>query len=136
VYKVEKAFNRKGFLMKRTHLSLYYLFSYLIAAGIALVFVPQFALRLLFSNGNYGDVMPRLLGVVLFALGIFVLQLVRHRVEVLYPTTLAVRAVILAVLLGLYLGSGDPLFISLLIIVGFGFALTGVSYWLDRQRRA
>ena len=122
--------------MQRTHLSLYYLFSYLIVAGIALVVAPQFALRLLFSNGNYGDVMPRLLGVVLFALGIFVLQLVRHRVEVLYPTTLAVRAVILAVLLGLYLSSGDLLFIALLVIVGFGFVLTGVSYWLDRQSRA
>ncbi len=122
--------------MKRTHLSLYYLFSYLIAAGIALVFAPQFALRLLFSNGNYGDIMPRLLGVVLFALGIFVLQVVRHRLEVLYSTTLAVRTVILAVLLGLYLGSGDPLFIALLMVVGFGFALTGVSYWLDRKSRA
>ncbi len=122
--------------MKRTHLSLYYLFSYLIVAGLALMTVPQFALRLLFSNGNYGELMPRLLGVVLFALGVFVFQTVRHSVEVLYTTTLAVRAVILAVLLGLYLYSADPLFISLMVIVGFGFVLTGVSYWLDRQGRA
>jgi len=78
--------------MKRTHLSLYYLFAYLIVAGVALILAPQLALKLLLSNGNYGDVFPRLLGVVLLALGILILQIVRHRVEVLYPWTLVVRA--------------------------------------------
>jgi uncharacterized protein YjeT (DUF2065 family) len=119
--------------MKRTHLSLYYLIGYLIPAGIALLIVPQLALKLLFSNGSYGDVMPRLVGMVLLALGILVLQLVRHRLEVLYTTVLAVRGGMLVILLGLYLYSRDPLFLSLLVVVGFGFLLTGVSYWLDWQ---
>ena len=56
--------------MKRTHLSLYYLVTYLIFAGLALIAAPLFALKLLLSNGNYGDVLPRLLGVILLALGI------------------------------------------------------------------
>jgi len=121
--------------MKRTHLSLYYLIGYLIPAGIALLLAPQLALKLLFSNGNYGDMMPRLVGMVLLALGVFVLQAVRHRLEVLYTTALVVRGGMLPILLGLYFYSRDPLFISLLVIVGFGFALTGVSYALDRQSR-
>jgi putative exporter of polyketide antibiotics len=32
--------------------------------------------------------------------------------------------------------SDDPLFISLLVVVGFGMILTGTSYALDRRRAA
>ena len=119
--------------MKRTHLSLYYLAGYLIPAGIALIAAPQLTLKLLLSNGNYGDVLPRLLGVVLLALGIFVLQTIRMRLDALYGTTLIARAVILTCLLGLYLYARDPLFLVLLAVVGFGFVLTGASYLLDRR---
>ncbi len=120
-------------MMRRTHLSLYYLAGYLLFAGVALVLVPQFALSLLQSNGNYGEVIPRLLGVVLFALGVFVAQIIRHDLAVLYTTTLAVRAVILVVLASLYAYARDPLFLVLIAIVGFGFVLTGSSYLLDRR---
>ena len=123
--------------MNKTRLSLYYLLSYLILAGLALLAAPDVALKLLFTSGNYGDVMPRLAGMILLALGIFVLQAVRHRLVVLYTTALAVRGIVmLPVLLGLYLYSRDPLFISLLVVVGLGVVLTGVSYWLDRRENA
>jgi len=42
--------------MIRTRLSLFYLAGYLIPAGLLLLFAPTFALRLLLSNGEYGDV--------------------------------------------------------------------------------
>ena len=119
--------------MKRTHLSLYYLIGYLILAGLALIAAPQLALKLLLSNGSYGDVLPRLLGVVLLALGIVILQIVRLQLEVLYSTTLIVRGIILVCLLGLYLYAHDPFFLSLIGVVGLGVLLTGVSYWLDRR---
>lgn len=122
--------------MRRTRLSLYYLATYLVGAGVALVAVPGLALTLLFSNGHYGDVMPRLLGVVLFALGVVVVQIIRHHVEALYPTTLAVRSVIVVVLAALFLYSRDPLFISLIVVVGIGMILTGSSYLTDRRRAA
>ena len=119
--------------MKKTHLSLYYLFGYLIPAGVALIIAPQWALKLLLSNGTYGDVLPRLLGVILLALGMVILQIVRLHVDVLYSGTLVVRSVILVCLVGLYLYSRDPLFLTLLGIVGFGFVLTSISYCLDRR---
>jgi hypothetical protein len=121
--------------VKKTHLSLYYLAGYLLPAGLALVLVPKFAMTLLFSNRAeaYGDILPRLLGGTLIALGILIVQIIRHRLEILYPTTLAVRAVLLTIMLGLYLYSRDPFFISLMVIVGFGVLLTGMSYFLDRQ---
>ena len=119
--------------MKRTHLSLYYLISYLILAGLALIAAPQFAMKLLLSNGSYGDVLPRLLGVVLLALGIVIFRIVRLQIEALYSTTLVVRGVILLCLLGLYLYARDPFFLSLIGVVGLGVVLTSVSYWLDRR---
>ncbi|TMD07440.1 MAG: hypothetical protein E6J01_05850 [Chloroflexi bacterium] len=122
--------------MRRTRLSLYYLAAYLLGAGIALIFAPSLALTLLFTSGHYGDVMPRLLGVVLLALGIVIVQIIRHQVEVLYTTTLIVRTLIVAVLTGLLIYSRDPLFISLLVVVGFGMVLTGASYWRDRRAAA
>jgi len=121
--------------MKRTHLSLYYLASYVTISGLALVLMPGLTLNLFLSNGNYGEVLPRLLGVVLLALAIFIWQIIRHNLEVLYPTTLVARGMILAVLIALYFYSHDPFFIVLLLVVGFGFVLTGVCYWLDRQTR-
>ncbi len=52
--------------MPRTRRSLYYLATYLLLGGMALLLAPQLALTLLFRNGHNGDVMPRLVGVVLF----------------------------------------------------------------------
>ena len=120
--------------VRRTRLSLYYLAAYLVGAGVALVVAPGLALTLLFSNGHYGDVLPRLLGVVLFALGVVIVQIIRHQVEALYTTTLLVRSVIVAVLVGLFVYSRDPLFISLTVVVAIGMILTGTSYLSDRRR--
>ena len=122
--------------MRRTHLSLYYLAGYLVVAGVALIATGQFATRLLLSNGEYGDALPRLLGVVLLALGILIVQIIRHRLEVLYPTTLVARGLILAVLAGLFLSTRDPFFLVLIGIVGLGVLLTGTSYLLDRRGSA
>ena len=122
--------------MQRTRLSLFYLIGYLVPSGLALLLAPQFTLKLLFSNGNYGEVMPRLVGMFVLTLGVMALQIVRHRIEALYTTLLTVRGGILIVLFGLYLYSGDPLFITLMLVVGLGVVLTGVSYWLDRQSEA
>lgn len=122
--------------VRRTRLSLYYLAAYLLGAGIALILAPALALKLLFASGQYGDVLPRLLGVVLLSLGIVIVQIIRHQLEVLYPTTLIVRTLIVAVLIGLLIYSHDPLFISLLVVVGFGMVLTGSSFLVDRRTAA
>ena len=117
-------------------MSLYYLAAYLLGAGIALILAPTLALKLLFATGQYGDVLPRLLGVVLLALGIVIVQIIRYRLEVLYSTTLIVRTLIVAVLVGLFIYSHDPLFISLVVVVGFGMVLTGSSFLIDRRSTA
>lgn len=98
--------------------------------------LPATDAEALLFNTDYGDVLPRFVGMLMLALGIIVLQAVRHRLDVLYPTALIVRSGVLPIMLGLYLYSGDPLFITLLVVVGIGVVLTGVSYWLDRRSKA
>ena len=122
--------------MTRTRFSLYYLAGYLVAAGVALIATGQFAMRLLLSNGEYGEALPRLLGVVLLALGILIAQIIRYRLEMLYPTTLVVRGLILAVLAGVYASSRDPFFLVLIGVVGLGVVLTGASYLSERSAAA
>lgn len=121
-------------MMKRTRLSLFYLAGYLTFGGLGLLLFPQPSLRLFLSNGDYPDPIVRLTGVLLIALAIIVAQVIRRRAEELYPTTLLVRLVILAALLWLYFGSGDPLFGVLTAIVGLGVILTGSSYLYERRR--
>ena len=119
--------------MSRTRLSLFYLVGYLVPSGLALLLAPQLTLKLLFSNGSYGDVMPRLVGTFVLILGLLAAQIVRHQVEALYTTLVGLRLIIIAVLLGLFVYSSDPLFIVLTMVVGLGVVLTTLGYWLDRQ---
>ena len=118
--------------MNRTRLSLYYLASYLTFAGLALLLVPTLALQLLLSNGHYGEVFPRLAGMLLLGLAILITQIIRHRIEVLYPTTLVVRLFFLVVFAYLYFSSNDPFFLVVFGIVALGVILTGYSYLTER----
>jgi hypothetical protein len=122
--------------MHRTHLSLYYLVSYLTVAGLALLLAPGFALPLLLSNGDYGNVFPRLAGMLLLGLAILVGQIIRLRIEALYPTTLIVRLFFLVSFVFLFVISGDPFFLVIFGIVAVGVILTGASYLRDRQAAA
>ena len=119
--------------MHRTNLSLIYVATYLLASGIFLLFAPRLALRLLLSTGDYGEILPRLTGLLLLGLGILVLQIVRQRLSALYATTLAVRALFCVGFLVLYAVSHDPLFLVLLAVVGIGVVATSVSYVLDTR---
>jgi uncharacterized protein YjeT (DUF2065 family) len=122
--------------VKRTNLSLYYLAGYLIPAGLLLLFVPEFATKLLLSDRTYDYAPFHLVGVLLLVIGILIVQIIRHKLEMLYSTTLLARALISATLLWLFLTTGDPFFGVILVIVLIGVAITGTSYVLDRRDAA
>lgn len=119
--------------MKRTRYSLFYLASYLSFGGIGFLFFPQLSLKLFQSNGNYPNVMLRLLGMFMLSLGIVIVQFIRLRAVELYSTSLIVRIPILTILAWLYLSYRDPMLLILLIIVGLGFVMTSISYLIDRR---
>ena len=122
--------------MRRTNLSLYYLAGYLVPAGLLLLFVPEFATKLLLSNQTYDYAPFRLAGVLLLVIGILIVQIIRHKLSMLYGTTLLARALISATLLWLFVMTSDPFFAVILVVVLIGVALTGVSYVLDRREAA
>ena len=122
--------------MTRTRFSLFYLAGYLIPAGLLLLLAPTFSTRLLLSNGDYGNVFPRLAGMLLIGLGILVVQIIRLRLDQLYTTTVAIRLFFVVCLVVFYAMSQDPFFLVLVAIVGFGLIFTAISYYLDRQSKA
>ena len=119
--------------MNKTRLSLYYPATYLTIAGALLLVAPQFSMRLLFSNGDYGDVFPRVAGMMILGLGLIVIQVIRLQLEQLYPTLWGIRLLFCIGWLGFYLYTGDPYFLVLLAIVGLGFIWTGINLWQERR---
>jgi hypothetical protein len=119
--------------MRRSRLSFLYLTGYLAGGGLALLAAPATALRLLLARDSYSPLLARFVGAFMLAFAVVVVQIMRHRVERMYPTVLAARVVLLGTLVWLYADSRDPLFLVLTGIVGFGMLLTGVGLLADRR---
>lgn len=120
--------------MKKTRLSLFYVAAYLLIGGTGFLFFPRGTLTLFFSNGNYSDVMVRVMGVFLLSVAMIVIQIIRLRAAFLYPTTLAVRTLILAAFTSFYVMYGDPMFVIIIVVVGIGFVMTLISYISERRK--
>ena len=101
-------------------LTLSYLAGYLLAGGLGFLVAPDVALRLLLSNGAYGDIMPRVVGMFMLALGSLILQFVRARDYRYYLYAVVARSFIILVLTALYFRARDPLFLVLDAIVLIG----------------
>ena len=101
-------------------LTFIYLATYLLVGGLGLLVVPELTLRLLLSIGSYSDVMPRLVGVFMIALGGAVLEFVRARDYSYYRYAITARIFIVVALTALYFKARDPLFLVLDAIVLVG----------------
>jgi len=123
--------------MRRTRLSLYYPTAYLLGSGAGLLVAPGLTLRLLLSDGSYGDVMPRMAGVLALALGILVFRIARLEISSLYYTLVWLRLLFCAVWLILFCESRDPFFLVVFGVVAAGMIWTIVAHRLDakEQRR-
>ncbi len=119
--------------MNKTRLSLFYLGSYLVLIGFGLLLVPHGTLKILQSNRDYGDVFPRVAGMLMSGLGLSILGMIRARSFELYPATLFIRGYFIVCIVAFYAMTRDPLFLILLGIVGLGLTLTLGSYILDRR---
>jgi hypothetical protein len=120
--------------LNKTRASLFYLAFYLGSTGVALLFAPDFTLRLLGAHREYDPVFVRFTGSFMMALSGIVTQMIRLRVDALYPTTIAVRAFFIACIAWFYVQTGDSVFFVFLGVVALGFVLTSVSLILDRRR--
>src|SRR5262245_2683018 len=126
-----RADNARNILQRLTFI---YLASYLLVGGFGLLLMPELTLRLLLSNGNYGDVMPRLVGVFMVALGGAVFEFVRAQDYRYYRYAIIARVFIVTALNGLYFQARDPLFLVLNAVVLIG--LLPSIYVIVRARSA
>ena len=120
-------------MMNRTRISLFYLGSYLAIIGFGLLLVPHETLKILQSNGDYGDVFPRVAGMLMSGLGLSIFGMIRARSYELYPATLFMRVYFIVSIAAFYAMTLDPFFLVLIVIVGLGLALTLGSYLLDQK---
>lgn len=119
--------------MNRTRISLFYLGSYLVLIGLGLLLAPYGTLRILQSNQDYGDIFPRVAGMLMSGLGMAVWGMIRARSFQQYPATLFIRVYFIVCSVIFYKMNHDPLFLVVIGIVGVGFVLTLSSYLLDRK---
>jgi hypothetical protein len=122
--------------MTMTRLSLFYAVSYLVPSGVLLLVHPRIVFELLLSTQPdvYGDVVSRMAGAVILALGLIVAQIIRLRAETLYSTLVGVRVLLVACWIWLYLRTQDRFFLLLAIVVGFGMSMTAAGLVVDRKR--
>jgi hypothetical protein len=118
--------------LPRTRLSLYYLVGYTLPVGVALMFVPQMTMSLLFTNHAYDDLGLRMFGVLLFSLGIIASGMIVNKASRVYTVTLFVRGFIIAALFVLYSQYGDPALLAINLVVIVGWALTFLSWRKDK----
>jgi hypothetical protein len=113
-------------------LTLTYVAAYLLIGGIGLALVPSLTLRVFLSTGDYGDVMPRVVGMFMIGLGGMVAQFVYFRDYTYYVYSVVLRSFFVAFMFILYARSSDPLFLVLNVIVLVG--LVPSMYTLLRER--
>lgn len=101
-------------------LTLTYLVAYLAVGGLGFALLPETTMDLFQSNGDYGTVMPRLVGVLMLGLAYLIFNIVRNKDWHYYPVSIVVRAVITVFLAYLYIDSDDPMFlvIGAIVLVG------------------
>ena len=68
-------------------MSLFYLVGYALFGGLGFLLAPRVMFGLFGETGSYSDAMVRLVGLMLTAIGIIVVQIVRLRVVQLYLIT-------------------------------------------------
>ena len=121
--------------MKFKRASLFYLAGYLGVTGIALLAAPEESLRMLAAQRAYDPTFVSFTGAFMLAFSALVIQIIRHHIHLLYPTTIGVRLFFIACILRFYQQTADRLWLVILAVVGLGVLLTLSGFLLDRKVR-
>jgi uncharacterized membrane protein len=107
----------------------------LVVAGVNFILFPRFSLHLLCSTGHDEHLFIQLSGLFLLGLAALVIQTIRLRLASMYQTLIGVRVFFCAGYILLYGQTHDPLFLSLLAIVGSGLLASMMCYATDRAEQ-
>lgn len=119
--------------MTLKRITLTYLSAYLLLGGLGLALAPELALDLLQAEQDYGDVMPRVVGMFMVALGALIGLFVYNRDYTYYPYSIVARTGIVVFLFILYTIDQDPLFLVFNAIVLLGLLPSYFAYFSERR---
>ena len=121
--------------MKLKKIGFIYLISYLGIGGIGLSLLPDLTLKLFLSTGDYGSIMPRVVGLLMMLLSFILYNIFKKGYwSEFSPITIQARIPLVIFLFYLYYLSGnDPLFLVLNTIVIPGLILTSIGYLQSRS---
>ena len=111
-----------------------YLISYLAVAAVGFGLFPTLTLKLFLSNGDYGVIMPRLLGAMMGVLSFILFMIYRKGDWQRYsPFTMMARTPLVLFIFYLYYLSRDPMFLIINAIIILGLITTAVGTALHRS---
>ena len=110
-----------------------YLASYLSLGGIGFSFLPEVTLKIFLSNGEYGVIMPRLVGMFMIALGGIITTMTFNNDLRYYSYAMFIRTGMVAFILWLYMISKDPMMIAILIIILLGLLPSWYVYLMKSE---
>jgi hypothetical protein len=106
---------------------------YLIGGGLGLLLWPDLMLRLFLATEHYGLAFPRFAGAISVGLGLVVVQIVRQRVVVLYPTLIWARVFMCICYAILAIGYHERFFWVIFAMVGAGAVATTIAWQTERH---
>jgi hypothetical protein len=114
-----------------------YLITYLSVAAVGFGLFPALTLKLFLSNGDYGAIMPRMLGAMMGVLSFLLFAIYRKGDWKKYsPFTMMARTPLVLFIFYLYYLSRDPMFLIINAIVLVGLVTTAVGTILQRRELA
>jgi len=120
-----------GIRLKR--IAFIYLISYLSIAAIGFGLFPALTFKLFLSNGDYGVILPRLLGAMMGVLSFLLFMIYRSGDWQKYsPFTMMARTPLVLFIFYLYYLSRDPMFLIVNAIILVGLVTTAVGTVLQR----
>ena len=117
--------------LTRTRVSLFYLTAYLFPLATGLLVIPTRTFHLLGSQAEHATTAWRLFGGLLLVLAIVVVRLIRERRSATYINTAIGRLVFVGLFSYLVGKTGNPAYVPVLIVLGFGEAWTLVALAVD-----
>lgn len=106
--------------MKARRMTLTYLATYLLLGGVGFASFPAPVLQLFQSTGDYGDIMPRIVGMFMCALGLLIWRILKNEDWKYYSLTIYIRSAIVLFLVWIYFKSQDPMWLILTGVVLVG----------------
>jgi hypothetical protein len=120
-----------GIRLKR--IAFIYLISYLSIAAIGFGLFPALTFKLFLSSGDYGVILPRLLGAMMGVLSFLLFMIYRNGDWQKYsPFTMMARTPLVIFIFYLYYLSRDPMFLIINAIILVGLVTTAVGTVLQR----